>query len=78
MSDPWSTNDRQLAEEAREARRLTPEQRVELFTSIMAMIQGIWESLPFEEQWRRLRLAEQIDGKRPEPWWSGVRADVQP
>jgi hypothetical protein len=78
MIDRWSTDDAQLAEEAREARLLPPEQRVKLFASIMDTIQGVWGSLPFEEQWRRVRLAEQIDGARPEPWWSGVREDQRP
>lgn len=67
----------QLAEEAREARRLTPDQRVELFVSIMEMIEGTWRALPFAEQWRRLQLGESIDA-RPVPWWSGVRADRRP
>jgi hypothetical protein len=68
----------QIAEESREARRLTPEQRVELFISIMQMIGNTWQSLPFAEQWRRLRLAEEVDGPRPVPWWLGVRTDRRP
>ena len=60
---PWLRDEQQeLEQAAREARWLTPEQRVELFASIMQMIGLIWESLPFEEQWRRLRIAEQLDG----------------
>jgi hypothetical protein len=60
---PWLRDEQQeLEQAAREARWLTPEQRVELFASIMRMIGLIWESLPFEEQWRRLRIAEQLDG----------------
>lgn len=67
-----------LAKEAAEMRRLGPAERVELFCSIMRMIDTIWATLPAEEQWRRLRLAEQIDGARPEPWWLGVRCEARP
>ena len=76
--DPRPNEQVQFAEEAREAQRLTPEQRVELFASIMNMIQGIWQSLPFEEQWRRLGIGETIDGPRPSPWGPGVRQEAQP
>jgi hypothetical protein len=76
--DRLPSEDEQIAEEAREARRLTPAQRVELFISIMQMIGNTWQSLPFAEQWRRLGLAEAVDGPRPVPWWSGMRADRRP
>lgn len=76
--DPLPNEQDQLAEEAREAQRLSPEQRVELFASIMDMVQEIWKSLPFDEQWRRLRIGKTIDGPRPSPWWLGVRADARP
>lgn len=76
--DPLTNEEDELAEEAQEARRLSPEQRVELFASIMNMIQGIWQSLPFEEQWRRLGIGETIDGPRPKPWGLGVRTDARP
>ena len=78
MIDPRPLEQIQFAEEAREAQRLTPEQRVELFASIMDMIQGIWQSLPFEEQWRRLGIGETIDGPRPSPWGPGDRPGAQP
>lgn len=67
-----------LAQEAAEMRRLGPAERVELFCSIMRMVANVWATLPAEEQWRRLRLAEQIDGPRPEPWWMGVRREARP
>lgn len=67
-----------LAQEAAEMRRLGPAERVELFCSIMRMVETVWATLPAAEQWRRLRLAEQIDGPRPEPWWMGVRSEARP
>ena len=77
MFDRLPSEAEQLAEEAREARRLTPAQRVELFVSIMEMIGSAWRSLPFEEQWRRLQIGEVLE-PRPVPWWSGVRVDRRP
>jgi hypothetical protein len=44
----------------------------------MRMIANVWATLPFEEQWRRLQLAERIDGPRPEPWWMGVKPEARP
>jgi len=67
-----------LAQEVREMQRLGPAERVELFCSIMRMIDNVWASLPFEEKWRRLKLAEQIDGPRPEPWWMGMKPEARP
>jgi hypothetical protein len=57
---------------------LSPEQRMDLFCSIMRMIDRVWATLPFEEKWRRLQLAAQIDGPRPEPWWMGVKPEARP
>jgi len=67
-----------LAQEVREMHQLGPAERVELFCSIMRMIDNVWASLPFEEKWRRLQLAAQIDGPRPEPWWMGAKAEARP
>lgn len=66
-----------LAQEAAEARRLDPTQRVELFCSLMQVIQEIWASLPPGEQWRRLRIAEQLDAG-PRPWWTGLAPGARP
>ena len=57
---------------------LLPGERMALFCSIMRMIDNVWASLPFEEKWRRLKLAQQIDGPRPEPWWMGLKAEARP
>jgi hypothetical protein len=66
-----------MALEAAEARRLDPAQRVELFCSIMQVIQEVWASLPPAEQWRRIRIAERLD-PAPRPWWTGLAPGARP
>jgi len=67
-----------LAQEVLEMQYLGPAERMALFCSIMRMIDHVWASLPFAEKWRRLKLAEQIDGPRPEPWWMGCKPEARP
>jgi len=67
-----------LAAEARLARQMSAAQRVEVFTSIMRMVAATWQTLPFEEQWRRLQIGAAIDGVRDVPWWSSVPAAQRP
>lgn len=66
-----------LAQEARDMSRLTPAQRVELFCSIMRMIQSVWASLPVEERLRRLRIGEEVE-PGPRPWWRDMRRGAKP
>jgi hypothetical protein len=61
-----------LAQDARDMQRLTPAERVELFCSIMHMVQLVWASLPSEERLRRLRIGEELE-PGPRPWWRGLR-----
>jgi hypothetical protein len=68
---------RALAQEAAEARRLDPTQRVELFCSIMQVIQEVWASLPEAERRRRIRIGEQLD-RGPRPWWMGLAPQARP
>lgn len=66
-----------LRRDAEEASRLTPEQRVEPFCSLMRRIQEIWSSLPPEEQWRRLQAGDQLE-PGPRPWVTALPPWARP
>jgi len=66
-----------LMGEVRDLIGLSPSARVELFCSIMAMVQVVWASLPPAERLRRLRIGEAIE-PAPRPWWRGMRREAQP
>ena len=69
--------DQNLRRDAEESRNLTPEQRVDIFCSLMQMIADIWASLPRAEQWRRLQIGDELE-PGPRPWWTALPPGARP
>jgi len=55
----------------------SPTERMAMFADLLAMIDCILAALPEDERRRRLAIADQLH-RRPEPWWSNLRAQAQP
>jgi hypothetical protein len=53
----------------------SPEERMEMFSSIMAAVEAMQSHLSDDERARRKRIRKQLE-PRPEPWWRNIRKDA--
>lgn len=68
---PLIDDRKEILEEARPFRDMSPENRIAVFRGLLETVSAIWMHLPEEERRRRLLIGERLD-PRPNPWWKNI------